>query len=115
MKFLEHSVEVKDLIGKKIKLKEIEQSKGKKASVYDIGNDIFYRYEVIFRKDENSIYKIAIFGPSSPELNVTEITKDIFSRYKILNGSKIGEYCKSCPLFQEEFKERDKFLKNLGM
>jgi len=114
MKFLDHQIKLENLVGKKIKIEGIKEAEGKKATIHDTGSDMFFRYELIFRKDENSVYRIALFGVSSPELNITEIRKSLFSKYKILNGSTLGEYSKD-NFFAEEFEESDKFLKKLKL
>lgn len=109
---LEKIIAPEKLVGKKLKVEPFQHNV---STIYDTKNDIFWRYELIYRINKENIASVKIYEDLGVSLNQTEIKKNIFSRYRIINSPSPLVYSKNSSIFQEEFEERDEFLKKLNL
>jgi len=111
MKILEHKVSPIKLVGKKIKVKGIKEAEGKLATVFDSGNDNFSQYEILFRKNENVLFRIILDGIPSEGLPSFDVYKDISFIYFLKGNPRVEEYSINTPKYKGDFEYRNDFLK----
>lgn len=111
MRILEHEVFPSKLVGERIKLKGIKEAKGKIATVYDGISEFFPQYEIIFRKDENTLFRIILDEMPSRGISSVKLIRSLFSKYSLKGNFKVEEYTTKSSDYPQDFQDKNTFLK----